>query len=504
MLFLRLRLAALAAWRSSSARRRRRRSRRTWRTGSPTCPAKSPAWPRRSPAPRARPAPTGVDGGSARRGARTPAVSWRRRRGSRRRARAALARRVGRRAPPAAAHAIRRAFPNARFLPALRRANVHGALDMGLAPGLLPGRVTLEDGRRGLLVRLGVAAGHGRAGTPAPSSRRPSTTRSRRSSSSVATRSPTARTASSPGPAIEQARTLIFVGTHRNGASALSGVVLPVAGDGERGGTTTNCEGRVTRLAAKVLPPGIAWPAWTVAERAGTPARRLPRVRGRRPDLRRDRPPRPGVPGCRRRPARPSRAPRRRRRAARCRAGRHRRPCGRGRSTRSRPRDPLGRGAGGPARPRCGPAGGAAADGEVARAAVPGDAAAARHVLARRTGPPTSTVRRRAPTVSSCAGRCTNGGRSSSRAPRSRRSFPSRRCSSTRRRCEELGVAPGSLVTVRSARDSLQLPVELDGVAAARASPSLVANLAGPGGARCASALVDAARPATDVWLEKA
>jgi NADH-quinone oxidoreductase subunit G len=34
-----------------------------------------------------------------------------------------------------------------RFLPALRRGNVMGALDMGLAPGVLPGRVGLDDGR---------------------------------------------------------------------------------------------------------------------------------------------------------------------------------------------------------------------------------------------------------------------------------------------------------------------------------------------------------------------
>ena len=31
--------------------------------------------------------------------------------------------------------------------PRLRRGNVHGALDMGLAPGLLPGRVTFDAGR---------------------------------------------------------------------------------------------------------------------------------------------------------------------------------------------------------------------------------------------------------------------------------------------------------------------------------------------------------------------
>ena len=40
-----------------------------------------------------------------------------------------------------AAQVLARALPDARFLPALRRGNVHGALDMGLAPGLLPGRV---------------------------------------------------------------------------------------------------------------------------------------------------------------------------------------------------------------------------------------------------------------------------------------------------------------------------------------------------------------------------
>ena len=46
-----------------------------------------------------------------------------------------------------AALALARAWPKARVLPALRRGNVMGALDMGLAPGILPGRVSLEDGR---------------------------------------------------------------------------------------------------------------------------------------------------------------------------------------------------------------------------------------------------------------------------------------------------------------------------------------------------------------------
>ena len=46
-----------------------------------------------------------------------------------------------------ALRALAVALPKATFLPALRRGNVFGALDMGLAPGILPGRVSLAAGR---------------------------------------------------------------------------------------------------------------------------------------------------------------------------------------------------------------------------------------------------------------------------------------------------------------------------------------------------------------------
>ena len=49
--------------------------------------------------------------------------------------------------PLEAALALRDGFPGVRFLSALRRGNVHGALDMGLSPGLLPGRTTLAASR---------------------------------------------------------------------------------------------------------------------------------------------------------------------------------------------------------------------------------------------------------------------------------------------------------------------------------------------------------------------
>jgi len=45
-----------------------------------------------------------------------------------------------------AAQVLAAARPATRFLPALRRGNVLGALDMGMAPGILPGRVGLDDG----------------------------------------------------------------------------------------------------------------------------------------------------------------------------------------------------------------------------------------------------------------------------------------------------------------------------------------------------------------------
>ncbi len=48
----------------------------------------------------------------------------------------------------AALRVLAEALPKATFLPALRRGNVFGALDMGLAPGLLPGRVSLDAGRQ--------------------------------------------------------------------------------------------------------------------------------------------------------------------------------------------------------------------------------------------------------------------------------------------------------------------------------------------------------------------
>ena len=163
-----------------------------------------------------------------------------------------------------AAALLQRALPGARFLSALRRANVHGALDMGLAPGVLPGRVGLEAGRQWFEAAWGElpsdrgrdargileAAGSGELSMlillgADPIADFPDAVLARH--------------------ALEQVDLLVAVATHRDASNELAHVVLPVAGADERFGATTNLEGRVTRLAPKVVPPGVAWPAWSVA-----------------------------------------------------------------------------------------------------------------------------------------------------------------------------------------------------------------------------------------------
>ncbi|MGI8776094.1 MAG: NADH-quinone oxidoreductase subunit NuoG, partial [Acidimicrobiales bacterium] len=158
---------------------------------------------------------------------------------------------------------------DARFLPALRRGNVHGALDMGLAPGVLPGRVSLHSGRpwfgaawgavpegRGLDA-LGImeAAANNRIQAMVllgsdPVSDFPDRTLARRALAGVGF--------------------TVVIDLFRTDAALHADVVLPVASWGERPGTTTNLEGRVSRLGQKVTGPGTVRPDWMVAVEMAT------------------------------------------------------------------------------------------------------------------------------------------------------------------------------------------------------------------------------------------
>jgi NADH-quinone oxidoreductase subunit G len=156
------------------------------------------------------------------------------------------------------------AVPGVRFLPALHRGNVHGALDLGLTPGFLPGRVTLEAGAdhvaahwgtrpatRGLDARgILAAAAEGRIRTLVLLGADPLR--------DFPDRALVER-------ALAAAEHVIVVGAFADDAGAHATVVLPVTVWGEQDGTSTNLEGRVQRLARKVTPGGSVMEAWRVA-----------------------------------------------------------------------------------------------------------------------------------------------------------------------------------------------------------------------------------------------
>jgi NADH-quinone oxidoreductase subunit G len=168
-----------------------------------------------------------------------------------------------------AARVLAEALPKATFLPALRRGNVFGALDMGLAPGLLPGRVSLQSGREWFAAAWGAvpeATGLDTAGIL----------------SSMAGEFGPAQVTSlillgadplSDFPdravaekALSAGHFIVAVTGHPSeSVTAYADVVLPCAVAHERPGTTTNIEGRVSRLGQKLTAPGFAWADWMIA-----------------------------------------------------------------------------------------------------------------------------------------------------------------------------------------------------------------------------------------------
>ena len=163
-----------------------------------------------------------------------------------------------------AAAVVARTRPEAKVLPLLRRANVNGALDMGLAPGLLPGRTTLDAGgdrvkvvwskvpkERGLDATgiLGAAA-EGKVDVLVLLGADPLADFPDRELAAAA---------------LAGARVVIAVDLFLTESSGRADIVLAAAGPGEVNGTHTNVEGRVSVLGQAVTPPGTARPAWMVA-----------------------------------------------------------------------------------------------------------------------------------------------------------------------------------------------------------------------------------------------
>lgn len=157
--------------------------------------------------------------------------------------------------------AFARTLPDARLLTLLRRGNVYGALDMGLSPTLLPGRVSTED-------RVSVAAIEDVWG-PLPGD----TGRSTMEMFAAVLEEEIKAiilvgadpVSDCPDPdlaerALQQAEFVVAVDAFVTHSSQHADVLLPGAVWGEVDGTVTNLEGRVQRVRPAIHPVGQARP----------------------------------------------------------------------------------------------------------------------------------------------------------------------------------------------------------------------------------------------------
>ncbi len=151
-----------------------------------------------------------------------------------------------------------------RFLPLLQRSNVRGALEAGMSPGLLPGRVRRSE----------AAAWFGQAWPTIPQTDGLDTAGILAAAAAgkidtliLLGADPLAdfvdRELAERG--LTGARSIIVIDPFLNESARRANVVLASAGFGEVGGTVTNIEGRVQRVTQKVTAPGTARADWELA-----------------------------------------------------------------------------------------------------------------------------------------------------------------------------------------------------------------------------------------------
>ena len=159
---------------------------------------------------------------------------------------------------------IAEAYPHARFLPALRRGNVHGALEMGLAPGLLPGRTSLgadDNWYRSIWGSVPAEKGSDTAGIIAKAA-------AGEIAVLVCLGADPVRDFPSKqliGEALAVGTSIIAIDAFANETVEEASIVLPAAAFGEREGTHMNLEGRLSPVAKQVNPPGTARSDWMIA-----------------------------------------------------------------------------------------------------------------------------------------------------------------------------------------------------------------------------------------------
>jgi NADH-quinone oxidoreductase subunit G len=161
-----------------------------------------------------------------------------------------------------------RDLDGASVLPLARRSNTFGALDMGLAPALLPGRVTLDDAHL-----LADAWGE------IPTDRGLDTAGMLKAAAEgelkvmlLVGADPVADTPDGAGAdsALANLDFLVSIDCFMNASNAHADVVLPALGFAEKEGTVTNLEGRVMKANRAVTGPGQARADWSILDDLST------------------------------------------------------------------------------------------------------------------------------------------------------------------------------------------------------------------------------------------
>lgn len=139
---------------------------------------------------------------------------------------------------------------SARILPLNSRSNTYGALDMGLAPDLVPGRVPAERpgaGTREIMDGLDSGEIRGLLLVGADPIRD----------------MPDSRAAANGMFAAEY---VIAIDLFHNDSNSHADVILPAAGFAEKEGTVTNIEGRVQKVNRVRPAPGSGRPDWSIID----------------------------------------------------------------------------------------------------------------------------------------------------------------------------------------------------------------------------------------------
>ncbi len=158
-----------------------------------------------------------------------------------------------------------RDLPDGKIMPLARRGNVVGALDMGLAPTLLPGRVSETTAHDTLEAEWGpLPEGLGRNATSILEGLRDGDLRSL-----IMLGTDPVRDHIEPGlaaSALKAADFVVAIDNFINDSVELADVVFPAEGFAEVEGTVTNLEGRVQKVNRLVPGPGQTRPAWSILD----------------------------------------------------------------------------------------------------------------------------------------------------------------------------------------------------------------------------------------------